>query len=235
MNLFDLKGKKAIVTGGANGNLGPIWVDTLEKAGAGVYIIDQPGCDLKRASSIKNEADNYIFACGAPDIIVNNAAIDNPPGSKASFFGECFNIIDVNLIGAVRICEAFVPYMIENGGGVVVNIGSIQGYGGADWRNYEGDFEKPFGYNASKWGLRGLSKSLTVQYGRHGIRSVTISFSAYDGGKLTKEFLGRFLRNVPLGRTVSRESLQTTLLYAVCCPELAGVDWRIDGGLGAWA
>ena len=234
MNLFDLKNKKAIVTGGNNGLLGPIWVETLEQAGASVEIADLPEVDLKSLQQVKMFAENYL-CFGTPDIIVNNAAIDNPPGSQASFFGNFFNILDVNLVGAVRVCQQFLPGMVKNGQGVIVNIGSIQGYGGADWRNYPEGFEKPFGYNASKWGLRGLAKSLTTQYGRHGIRSVTISFGPYNGGKLKQEFLDKFLHNVPLNRTVSKESLQTTLLYACCCPELAGVDWRIDGGLGSWA
>lgn len=234
MNLFDLTGRKAIVTGGKNGLLGPIWVETLEQAGASVEILDLPEHNVKSGASVKLFADFYLCH-GIPDIIVNNSAIDNPPGSDASFFGKCFDIIDVNLIGAVRVCEQFVPAMIKNGGGVIVNIGSIQGYGGADIRNYPEGFEKPFGYNASKWGLRGLAKSLTVQWGKDGIRSVTISFGPYNGGKLKQEFLDKFLYNVPLNRTISKESLATSLLYACCCPELAGVDWRIDGGLGAWA
>jgi NAD(P)-dependent dehydrogenase (short-subunit alcohol dehydrogenase family) len=234
MDLFDLTGRKAIVTGGLNGLLGPIWVKTLEQAGASVEIADLPEVDLTKTHAVKLFADNYLCS-GIPDILVNNSAVDNPPGSKASFFGNCFNIVDVNLIGAVRMCEQFIPSMIKNGGGVIINIGSIQGYGGADHRNYEGNFEKPFGYNASKWALRGLAKSITTQYGRYGIRAVTISFGPYDGGKLKQEFLDKFLYNVPLGRTISKKSLQTSLLYACCCPELAGQDWRIDGGLGSWA
>lgn len=234
MNLFDLTGRKAIVTGGKNGLLGPIWVETLEQAGASVEIADLPEVDLSKTHTVKLFADNYLCH-GVPDIIVNNSAIDNPPGSQASFFGKFYQILDVNLAGAVRMCEQFVPEMIKNSGGVIVNVGSIQGYGGADYRNYDSSFEKPFGYNASKWGLRGLAKSLTVQYGRYGIRSVTISFGPFAGNKLSKEFLDKFLHNVPLNRTISKKSLSTSLLYACCCPELAGVDWRIDGGLGSWA
>jgi len=222
--MFDLTGKKALVTGGKNGNLGPIWVETLKEAGAEVDIHDLPENDVRLVSHLPNY-----------DILVNNAAIDNPPGSNASFFGNFNEIMDVNINGAVNMCACVIPSMIRNGGGIIINIGSIQGYGGADWTNYDGNFEKPVGYNISKWGLRGLAKSITTQYGRYGIRSVTISFGAYDGGKLKKKFLDKFLKRVPLNRTVSKESLKMTLLYACCCPELAGVDWRVDGGLGAWA
>jgi 2-keto-3-deoxy-L-fuconate dehydrogenase len=232
MNLFDLTGKRALVTGGRNGNLGPIWVDILRRHGAIVHILDKPEYDVSNKVDVARF--KFIMA-GIPDIIVNSAAIDNSPDTTASFFGQFDEIMRVNIGGAVNVVEAFIGDMKTNGKGVIVNIGSIQGYGGADHRNYEGSFEKPFGYNASKWGLRGLAKSITTQYGRYGIRSVTISFGPYDGGKLSTTFLDKFLRNVPLCSTISKESLQMTLLYACCCTELAGVDWRVDAGLGAWA
>jgi NAD(P)-dependent dehydrogenase (short-subunit alcohol dehydrogenase family) len=230
-NLFDLTGKTAIVTGGDNGLLGPIWVETLKEAGAIVGSYDLPRYDVTN----EKECKDFAFFAHPIDILVNNSAVDNPPSSKATFFGNFKEILDVNIIGAVNMCKAVIPRMIDNGGGVIVNIGSIQGYGGADHRNYSAEFEKPFGYNASKWAMRGLSKSITTQYGRYGIRAVTPSFGPYDGGKLSQEFLDKFLNNVPLGRCISKESLQTTLLYAVCCPELTGVDWRVDAGLGSWA
>lgn len=226
MNMFDLSSKHALVTGGKNGLLGPIWTETLLNAGAYVSIFDLPEDDV-RDRRLKND---YSY-----NILVNNAAIDNPPGPGASFFGNFDEIMAVNINGAVNMCKAVIPNMIKHGGGVIVNIGSIMGYGGADHTNYDGTFEKPFGYNASKWALRGLAKSITTQYGRYGIRSVTISFGPFDSGKLESGFLSRFLKRVPLNRTISKESLKMSLLYACCCPELAGVDWRIDAGVGAWA
>lgn len=231
MNLFDLTGKKAVVTG-ESGLLAPIWKETLESAGAKVYMFGLPKYNVENTSQVAD----FAFEHPDIDILVNNAAIDNPPTSKATFFGGFQQILEVNLQGAVNMCEAFIPKMKERGGGVIVNIGSIMGYGGADYRNYsDPDFAKPIGYNLSKWSYRGLSKSICVQYGRYNVRAVTPSFGPYNGGKLKQEFLDKFLYNVPLKRTVSKESLQMTLLYAVCCPELTGQDWRVDGGLGAWA
>lgn len=223
-NLFDLTGKTAIVTGGRNGLLGPIWTETLTEAGAAPFIFDLPESD------VLDDRDVWYAKDRNADILVNNAAIDNPPGSDASFFGNFDEIMAVNINGAVNMCRAVIPGMIERGGGVIVNIGSIQGNIGADWRNYKGDFEKPVGYNCSKAALVQLSRSICVQYGRYNIRSVTISFGPYGGGKIPRDFLLKFLPNVPLGRTISKESLKQTLLYACCCSELSGQQILVDGG-----
>jgi NAD(P)-dependent dehydrogenase (short-subunit alcohol dehydrogenase family) len=233
MNLFDLTGKKCLITG-ETGLLAPIWKETLESAGATVFCIEPPLYDVRDSIQMKQLADRFEKD-GKIDIVINNAAIDNPPTSKATFFGNCKEILDVNLQGAVNVCETFIPQMVKNGGGVIVNIGSIQSFVGADWRNYpDPDFAKPVGYNLSKTAYIGLARSLTTQYGRYNIRSVTIAFSAYDGGKLEQEFLKRFLKCVPLGRNISKQSLQTTLLFACCCPEFAGQTVLVDAGYTSW-
>jgi 3-oxoacyl-[acyl-carrier protein] reductase len=93
--------------------------------------------DVTSQSSIDAGFASAIRAMGQLDILINNAAIDSPPGSNASFFGNFDEIMAVNISGAVNMCKAVIPGMIENGGGVIVNIGSIQGNIGADYRNYE--------------------------------------------------------------------------------------------------
>lgn len=237
--LFNLQGKRAFVTG-KTGLLAPIWKETLEAAGCEVMSYGLPDGDVLDRDHLSRIAVDYT-----PDIIVNNAAWDSPPTSGATFWADFEAMIAINLTGAKNVCESFLPGMIRDGGGVIVNIGSIMGYGAADYRNYDPPFEKPLAYNLSKWALRGLSKSIAVQYGRYGIRCVTPSFGPYNGGKLPEPFLVKFLHNVPLVKQsfpptdvrqcVSKRSLQQTLLYAVCCEDLTGQDWRIDGGLGSWA
>lgn len=223
--------KTALLTG-PQGNLGPIWQETLEEMGFEVVGWGWPGIDLASEVEIELRALNSIGHI--PSVIVNNAAIDNPPGSPASFFGNLEEILRVNLIAPCLIAKYFIPGMVRAGGGLIVNIGSIMGYIGADWRNYPEGFEKPVAYNLSKAALIQLSRSITVQYGRYGVRSVNIAFGPYDGGKLTPDFLGKFLNNVPLGRTISRESFKAALRFAIECPEAAGQGYLIDGGYTAW-
>jgi len=226
-NLFDLTGKTALLTG-PEGNLGPIWKDTLEAAGAMVYGVGLPQEDF--------DDEEYPWLDMAhtwetPDIIVCNAAIDTPPTDPdARFFDGFEETMQVNVNAHARIIEELIPDMIHGGGGVIVFIGSIMGYIGADWRNYSGGFEKPCAYNASKAALKQLARSITVQYGRRNIRAVCPGFGPYISGKLDKKFLAKITGKIPMGRTVSKESLQQTLLYACCCQELAGEDWLVDGG-----
>ena len=232
--LFSLFNERALIVG-AEGNLGPIWKEAIEAAGGTVRGVSYPDFDATDLIACQHLSNQIGREDGKqPTIIVYNAAIDNPPGSKAHFFGGYEEIVRTNLLGAVNIANVFMPAFVGRGSGTFVFIGSIQGYIGADWRNYPEDWSKPVGYNLSKAGLQQLARSITVQYGRYGVRAVCPGFGAYDGGKLSQEFLGKFLRGVPMGRTVSRKSLMTTMLYACCCPELAGENWLVDGGYTAW-
>jgi 3-oxoacyl-[acyl-carrier protein] reductase len=229
--MFDLHGRVALLIG-AEGNLGPIWKETLESAGAKVWTCGLPLIDFSKV-------DMQLLSVGhspyQPDIIVCNAAIDIPPSKKdARFFTDFEDIIKVNLTAHARIIEAKIPGMIANRGGVIVLIGSIMGYVGADWRNYEGGFEKPVAYNCSKAALQQLARSITVQYGQYGIRAVCPGFGPVETPKLSQEFRDKITPKIPMERFVSKRSLQQTLLYACCCEDLAGEDWLVDGGYTKW-
>ena len=222
----------AVVTGGS-GRVGPIWIDELEKMDYEVFNFDLPLRDVTDADFVRGYMRDLAEEGFIPSVIINNAAIDNPPGTDATFFGSLEKIINVNLIGAANMAKAFIPGMKALGGGVIINVGSIMGSIGADWRNYDEGFEKPVGYNLSKAALVQLSRSITVQYGRYGIRSVTLAFGPLDKG-LPDDFKEKFLKNVPLGRAISEKSWRAALRFAIECPEFAGQQVLIDGGYVAW-
>lgn len=234
MNLFDLAGKKGLVIGG-EGNLGPIWMDTLRDAGAHAYSIGLPYFDFTNDEDLRRAPEIVLQAVGTPDIIVCNAAIDTPPTkTEARFFTDFEKTMQVNINAHARLLSYFIPEMVNNGGGVIVLVGSIQGYIGADFRNYSGGFEKPCGYNCSKAALKQLARSITVQYGRYGIRAVCPGFGPFLSDKLPPEFVAKIREKIPTGHTVTKEDVQRTLLYAVCCDGLAGEDWLVDGGFTKW-
>ena len=235
-----LEGKLALLTGPA-GNLGPIWLECLKQLGAEVLELGPP-LDINRFDHLTEMALQIEKYDVAPSIIINNAAVDNPPTHtthttdlKKNFWSDHQAIVNTNLTGAMNVAEVFLPMMIKAGqGGVVINIGSILGNVASDFRNYEPGFEKPVGYNVSKAGLIQLTRSIAVQYGRYGIRSVCISFAAVDTGKFQEPFSSKFKDCLPLGRFISPESLKMTLLYACCCPELTGQQILVDAGYTAW-
>ncbi len=230
MNLFDLTDKAALLVG-YEGELGPIWNETLREAGAQVWGVGLPTIDFLTPYVTWEHALPMM----TPDIIVCNAAIDTPPTQTESrLFSRFEEILRVNLSAHADIIAHYLPRMVGNDGGVIVLIGSIQGYVAADWRNYEGRFQKPVAYNCSKAALQQLARSITVQYGRKGIRAVCPGFGPVDTGKLDETFLDRISAQIPMQRPVSEDSLKRTLLYACCCEDLAGEDWLVDGGYTKW-
>lgn len=222
---------------GSKGNLGPIWKETIEGEGGHCLCADPPECDVKDNVSLDTFMSKHhlgFVSADSVDVLVYNAAIDNPPGSQASFWGSIYDILDVNLIGATKVASRIIPVMAKRGGGTIILVGSIMGNIGADWRNYPDGWEKPVGYNLSKAALIQLARSITAQYGRHGVRACVLAFGPYDGGQLPAEFKSKFLKNVPLGSTISRKSLEAALRFAVDCPQLAGQQVLVDGGYTAW-
>lgn len=226
-------GELAVVTGGS-GNLGPVWIETFRGLGYRVHNLDFPQYDVTDEKRMTYAADRCMAVHGVPAVIVLNAAIDNPPGSVATFHGNIDRIIDVNIKGAVLTIKPFLPAMIKEGRGVIVGIVSIMGRIGADWRTYPEGFEKPCSYGMSKAALEQYARSLTVQYGRYGIRACCIGFGCYDSGKVDPVFAEKYLRNVPLGRMVSYESAKAALTFAVTCPEFAGQTAMVEGGFLSW-
>ena len=230
-NLFDLTGKIALLIG-YDGNFGPIFSETLKEAGALAVTVGLPETDISERNDIEDAVNECINRVGVPDIVICNAAIDIPPKqTDARFFTKLKQILQVNLISYARFAELLIP---EMDGGVFVFIGSIQGYIGADWRNYSGGFEKPVGYNLSKAALQQFARSITVQYGRKGIRAVCPGFGPYLGEKLAGPFADKIKQAIPTGKGVGEEDLKRTLLYACTCEGLAGEDWLVDGGYTKW-
>ena len=251
---------KRVVLSGNKGNLGPIWQKILEDGRAQVFGFDlnkeHPwGINnvdvrsLKLLADFKNEyykqikkQDPLIHEFGPPDIIINNAAIDNPPTifnpmkpeTEIGFFSNALEIVDTNLIGAINLTSMFIDDMCRAGRGLIINIGSIQGNIAADTRNYEPGFSKPVGYNVSKAGLIQFTRSLAVQYGKYGIRSVCLAFSAVETGKFKEPFKSKFLNCLPLKKLISKASLEAALKFAVDCPELTGQQILVDSGYTAW-
>jgi 2-deoxy-D-gluconate 3-dehydrogenase len=169
LDLFDLTGRVAIVTGGA-GLLGAEFSKTLAEGGAQVVITDinEPGTeetalslnkkgykalglqlDVTSQSSVHEMVEETISNYGRIDILVNSAALDPKydPQSKLMHSGSFEDYpldlwqsaLDVNLTGVMLCCQAVSKVMLVQGGGVIINIASIYGLVAPDQRLYKSD------------------------------------------------------------------------------------------------
>ena len=174
-----LKGKTALVTGGAQG-FGLGIAQAFLREGAKVAVLDINGekaeqaaealgkgaiavtCDVGQASSVNAAAAEVLAAFGRLDIVVNNAGIShrNQPMLDVSE-DEFDRVFAVNVKSIYLMAKATVPHFREHGGGVILNIGSTAGIRprpGLAW------------YNGSKGAVNLLSKSMAVELAPDHIR-----------------------------------------------------------------
>ncbi len=186
---LDLTGKTALVTGGSRG-IGRAIVERLLQAGASVAFCGRDGEQVERAvlelsgrfagetlkirgraADVRSEVSvRELFEwmdleMGGPDILVNNAGVGVFKDVAALGPEEWNLVIETNLGGVYRCSHHAVPRMRARGGGWIVNIGSLAG------RNA---FAGGAAYNASKFGLVGMSEAMMLDHRHEGIRVACI-------------------------------------------------------------
>lgn len=264
--LFNLENKVAIVTGGM-GQLGVQYVKTLISAGAKVYIFDiQEGGqgrealaqDLEEGSAIliKTDITNEKQVRRAfreiedrrelATILVNNAGIDNPPGSDSDATGpfestsvEVFEaIVSSHLRGAFLVSREFAtaikdfPERPKNGS--IINISSIYGVVAPDQELYKGRqprFFKPIGYSVAKAGMIGFTRWLAEYLAPDNIRVNALVLGGVKRDQ-TDDFLIQYSKRTMLGRVAEEHEYNGAVLFlaseASCY--MTGSVMTIDGG-----
>jgi NAD(P)-dependent dehydrogenase (short-subunit alcohol dehydrogenase family) len=234
MNYYEflnLKGKRAVITGGNNGLIGPILSETLRNVGCEVFAIDLPECDLTKPDTIITPLD----FC-SPNILIHNAGVDSPPipGSKSDFWGNK-NIMDVNYHGGVETTKRFIDNMkLISGIKHIIFIGSVLGSLSADHRNYNNGFDKPVTYGASKRALFSLTQNLATRFSQYNILVNMISFSMVDGKGINDDFKSKYLKNVPIGRPIFKDDIQRVLLGVLMQSYVTGQEIKVFGGYDCW-
>lgn len=253
--MFDagIDGSVAIVTG-AGGNLGPVWIRALADAGATVIGIDlQPGrvegavaieqADVRDRSAVQAITERVAREHGEPQILVNNAGVDQPPGAGTGArvedlpLDEFRGLLDVNVAGTFNVTQAVGSRMAGAGRGSIVNIGSL--YAGIApephfYSHLEPAFLKPPGYGASKAAVVNLTRYFARLWGPAGVRVNALSPGGVAGGQ-DAEFVSKFAARVPLRRLAHRDELAGPLVFLASEQSryVTGHELLVDGGFTA--
>lgn len=247
-----LAGRTAVITGGGSG-LGAAISSALHREGADVIVV---GRNIEKLQSVTTRLNTRArwFACDVADpesvealreslvnvdvsILVNNAGVPGPVSSLIDItVDEWDEVFDVNVRGTFLMCKAFLPSMLAQGRGDVINIASVSG-------------KRPFPhrtpYCASKMAVIGLTSTLAFEVGPAGINVNTLSpgpvagprmernfrLEAERGGGSAEDAENAFVSRAALGRMVTEEEVGAAVLAILNMPGLCGADIDLSAGM----
>ncbi|MEZ0494417.1 SDR family NAD(P)-dependent oxidoreductase [Kineococcus sp. TBRC 1896] len=247
---YDFTGRTAFVTGGSAG-MGEAAVRAFADAGANVAVVDVDaeaartladelraqgrhvvaiGCDVTEEAQVAAAVETTVETFGGLDMAFNNAGIMLPPVDSAEESLEAFDaIVGVNLKGVWASMKHELRQMRRQGSGAIVNCSSLGGLVGGDGRTT---------YHATKHGVIGATKSVALQYGRHGVRCNAVCPGTIDTPMVARMAAGGELdtaaaaAGVPLGRLGKAEEIAAAVLWL--CSDAAsyvtGAALPVDAG-----
>tara|TARA_Y100001960_G_C14573451_1_gene777055 strand:- start:230 stop:982 length:753 start_codon:yes stop_codon:yes gene_type:complete len=244
-----LNGKIAIITGAASG-MGAAEARLFAREGATVVVTDiAEDMGFKVVEEISVAGGNATFVKmdvtsetewetvvgdtllreGRLDILVNNAGFAGSSTEDSMDLGAFDTLMAVNLRGVFLGIKTAIPVMRDGGGGSIVNISSISGNIGQEVVH--------LGYNATKGGVRIITKAAAVQNGKDGIRVNSVHpgiLPAMRTAKLTAEptLRERWIQRIPLGRVGEPEEVANAVLFLASdeASYISGAELYVDGG-----
>ena len=269
-NVFDMTGKTVLITG-AGGLLGPKHAEAVIEAGARAVITDHhEDRAIRRAQELnerygrecavafhmdvtsKESIENVVNKLDRIDVLINNAAKDPKVKKEAGltpdsrfetmtpeYWAEGLNAA---LNGTFYCSQAVANKMLDNGGGVILNIASDLGVIAPDQRLYrkEGLAEeqqnvKPITYSAAKWAIVGMTKYLAVYFATRGIRVNCLSPTAVYNDH-PEEFVEKLTNIIPMKRMSHIDEYKGSIVF-LCSDAstyMTGENLVIDGGKRVW-
>ena len=240
MNQIDLKGRRAVITGGAQG-IGFATAARFLASGAEVLLWDVNGDALAKAVTelgagasgvtldLTDEAavSAAAKAAGAVDILVNNAGITGGNAKTWDLDPTVWRqVMAVNLEAPFLTCRALVPGMIARGYGRIVNIASIAGKEGNPNAAH---------YSASKAGVMALTKSLGKELAGTGVIANAVTPAAartpiFD--QMSQEHIDYMLSKIPLNRFLETDEIAGMIAWLASeeCSFSTGAVFDISGG-----
>ena len=242
--MFDLNGKKALVTG-ASGGIGGEIAKTLNEAGAKVAISGTHleslkalsytlsdntqifQCNLSDPTAIEDLLKNSAEKMGGIDILVNNAGITRDNLFMRMSDEEWQTVLDINLTATMKLSKGVMRGMMKNRWGRIINISSVVGSTGNPGQA---------NYAASKAGMVGMSKSLAFEVASRGITVNIIAPGFIETpmtDKLNEDQKTNIMSQIPAGRMGTATEIASAALY-LASPEasyLTGATLHINGGM----
>jgi NAD(P)-dependent dehydrogenase (short-subunit alcohol dehydrogenase family) len=254
--LFSLRGKVALVTGGSGRYGLPICL-ALAEAGAMVVVgsreadkaaaaaallretADAEGLpiDLTSRASVQAAADQIVKSFGRVDVLVNNAA-RLTTGTLESFSDAQWSAdMETNAAGLFTACQIFGNVMKTRGTGAIINMGSIYGLVSPRFSIYEGhpEMTSPPSYAFAKGGLVSLTRYLAVYLAPAGVRVNCITPGGLESPGMPEDFKRRYEARTPLGRLARWNDIKgaTVFLASDASAYMTGQNVVLDGGLTA--
>jgi 2-dehydro-3-deoxy-L-rhamnonate dehydrogenase (NAD+) len=225
MNDIDLRGRVAVITGGAQG-IGLATAERFIASGAKVVLWDieapllsqakaQLGSaastgvvELTDAGAVGAATQAALAALGRIDILVNNAGITGGNAPTWELAPDVWRrTVDVNLVAPYLTCHAVVPVMLQQGYGRIVNVASVAGKEGNPNASH---------YSASKAGLIALTKSLGKELAAKNILVNAVAPAAartaiFD--QMTQQHIDFMLSKIPMGRFVEPKEIAAAITW----------------------
>ena len=229
MNKIDIAGRRAVITGGAQG-IGRAIAERLLASGAAISIWDRDdrflksaaaelsaggtvhalSADISNAGDVEAATGATVQALGGIDILVANAGISGPNAKVWEYPMDAWRqVMEVNLNGVFLCCRAVIPLMIRQNYGRIVNVASIAGKEGNPAAS---------AYSASKAGVIALTKSLGKELAGYNIAVNCVTPAAAKTRifeQLTQEHIDYMLSKIPRGRFLLVEEVAAMVAWLV--------------------
>jgi NAD(P)-dependent dehydrogenase (short-subunit alcohol dehydrogenase family) len=252
LELFELKGKIAMVTGGTRG-LGEVSAKALAGVGADIAVCGRNAGDLKRVTeeisklgrktegyfvdvtskqSVSETVDRIVQTFGRIDILVNNAGVNFRVPVLEFPEEEWDRVINTNLKGYFLVAQAVVPQMLQNGYGKVINMSSILGSVG---------LPNQVAYASSKGGVDQMTKVMALEWARQGVRVNAIGPTYFETELVAQirndpERFNFINERTPMGRWGYLPELEGAVIFLASPASdfITGQTIYVDGGWTIW-
>jgi NAD(P)-dependent dehydrogenase (short-subunit alcohol dehydrogenase family) len=251
LDSFRLDGKVAVMSGGA-GLYGRQIAAALAEAGAKTFMaarnlekLEAEAAGLRKAgwdatalqfdqaeeSSCKKLLDEVLKATGRVDVLVNNA-VARPMKDWSDPVEAWAESMRVNATGLFAVTRCFADQMAAQGGGSIINVGSMQGMVGPDFTLYEGlPWNAPPDYFFHKGGLIQLTRYVASKLGDKNVRCNAISPGGFFSGQ-DPTFLERYYKRTLVGRMANDTDLKGVIVFLAsdASAYITGANIPVDGG-----